>query len=278
MSLVTTWRDVAQALAGPFDTEPIKRIPLTLPYGGTNGQRHFHPDCPPLQPNREPVPNPQYTHTTVGQLAKDVTPSRWHHCAQPLDTWLGHDVLLEVALLNQAHTVTEPLRTCLDSSARRGRDMVPLDNTAYTQGHLDSTLAHVRAYTAEHPHRDHMTALEHQLTHYHDTWTRLLTNAERIHDQDPLAPIWAWQTDEGLPALTGSTRQVRWAERIRYRAAHDNTATRRMLENETSASAWIGMETNGDVSEHAWYAMADRAAERAARQRHTCQCYPHCTC
>jgi len=263
-----SWGVLGRALSGPYDLGALGKHPLALPYAGANGLRHFHPGCVPGGPTRSAyAPNPSITHTTLATLHADLIPSLVHRCSADVGLWLPAPLQTEAALFGDAAALTSSWRTAQQQSALHGRPIVPDDATVLTSGLLTQLAAAARAYVAAHPDRTHVGALADHLEQVVAIWSALVDRADEVADDDPHQVLLAWQANLRLPALTGSERQVRWAEKIRHElCASRGEAAMQVASRETSAGVWIGLyqQRPRDLLS-GWLDMRERATSRDRR-------------
>lgn len=251
---------IGDALHGPFDAAALAGLQLALPYAGANGMRHFHPGCPPLDQRKVACANPSWTRLALGELDQLVA-SRRHHCVQDIEAWLPEPVRAELALFADAHLLLAPWLAAVERSTRHGRPCLPRDNGALRSGLVAELIAAARQHASEHPDRGHVERLAARLVELHGAWSDLLARAHEVAAADPHSEVLRWQAARGLPALQGSHRQVRWAERIRFDVSGQPDA-QLLVGHETDARVWIGLHEQGTVEDQGWARMQMRIRER----------------
>jgi len=262
-----TWDLLNRALYGPYDLGALGAHPLALPYAGANGLRHFHPDCVPGG-KFQPAKTPSITHTTLGTLHADLVPSLVHGCSADVGLWLPVALQAEAAMFADAAVLTSSWRTAQTQSAAAGRPIVPDNPTALTSGLLADLAGAAASYAGAHPDRTHIGALAESLQEVVATWTELADRAGEVADDDPHQVLLTWAANLGLPALSGSERQVRWAEKIRHElCAGAGEAAMQVASRETSAGVWIGLyqQRPRDLLS-GWLDMRDRDRDRDTYQ------------
>lgn len=273
-----SWDVLTSGLASPHAGPDLLNTPVTVAYSGKAGLVHFHAQCPPLLPSKTLNPNPTVLTLTLGDLPAAITPSRRHSCAEDFSLWVSARDQVELQLLSHTDAALGPLTEALASAKRHGRDLIPYDNAPLTSGVLDRLIAECTAHLLSYPDRAHMRALLGILTNAKAAWSDLLARRDEIEAADPLAPVLKWAREQQLPELSGSPKQVRWAQRIRYDAAKAGTASEVMLTSEGSSNVWIGLEQRGEVSTSGWLAMKHREDERLAWQRQCRRAFCDCAC
>ena len=260
---------VIRALASGYDLGPLGAHPLNLPYGGVNGARHFHPGCGPTDSRHRALANPSITHTTLATLHADLPhAAQWHRCAQDLDAWLPPELTYELSMLADAAILTADWRSAQDNSAARGRPIFPASTGPLTSGLLGELTDAAATYFGAHGDRTHIGALATTLATTAAHWGELDDRRQEVQDDDPHQVILAWGRKLGLPALVGTERQVRWAEKIRHDlcAAGDGQSGQ-VAARETAAGAWIGLyHQQGADLFTSWLDMRDRAARHARHE------------
>jgi len=260
------YNTVIRALASGYDLGPLGAHPLSLPYGGVNGARHFHPGCGPTDARHRALANPNITHTTLATLHADLPhASQWHRCAQDLNAWLPPELVGELSMLADAATLTADWRAAQDKSAARGRPIFPGSTEPLTSGLLTELADAATTYFDAHLDRTHIGALATTLATTAAHWGELNERHQEVQDDDPHQSVLAWAATLGLPALAGTMRQIRWAETIRHDlCAGGDGQSGQVAARETAAAAWIGLhhEHPADLFT-AWLDMRDRAMRRA---------------
>jgi len=265
-----TWGVLNRALTGPYELGSLGEHPLALPYAGANGLRHFHPSCVPGGPTRSAYsPSPKITHTTLAALHADLVPSLLHQCSREVNLWLPAPLQAEAGMLGDAAVLTCGWRGAQQQSALHGRPIMPEDATPLTSGLLTQLASAARTYVDAHPDRAHIGALADDLEQVVATWSALADRAGEVAADDPHQATLAWASEHRLPDLSGSERQVRWAEKIRYELCADQgAAAMQVAARETSAGVWIGLHQQRprDLLS-GWLDMRDRDTSRASRDQ-----------
>ena len=278
MTTLISWGTIAAGLRAPYPHPELDDTTVPVAYTGHTGAVHFHAGCSPLLPGRKVNPHPTTRNVRLADLPTEIRPARRHTCADDFHLWLSPRDQDQLRLLAEASRALDPLAQALDSATRHGRELIPYDNTPFTSGALTALIADTKAHLIAYPVRAEMHALRERLEQAQSTWEDLLARREAIEATDPLAHILTWAHNEQLPDLRGTPKQVRWAQRIRYDAAQAGTVDHVILQTETSANVWIGLEMREEVTTTAWYALKQREDERHAwqQQRPLSSCYCNC--
>lgn len=235
-----TLEKVRYALDGHRRTGDLADTPAQFTVAGTVGRglHHWGPDCGPTGAGAR---NPWTKTVPVGRAARFPSgEGRLCACAQTVD-WIPADARTELAILADARALTRPWRSAEYSTARRGYTVAPYDHWPVTSGALADLADDAATYAEAHPEREHMVACATTLERTLARWTAMCGRLDDIADADPHTAVLRWQAARRLPTLTGSPKQVRWAEQIRYDRAHDDEADwfADAVEEETDAVFWI---------------------------------------
>jgi len=255
------------ALNGPYDLGALGDFPLNLPYGGVNGARHFHPGCPATVNGHTPVASPGITHTTLARMYDDLpSANQLHSCSEDVDLWLPQDPRAEAALFADAELLTRGWREAQDRSELHGRPIYPERNhlVALTSGLLTDLAATAHKYSTDHPARTHVAELAVELDTVAANWAELEDRRVEVDNDDPHKKTQDWAHEHKLPPLSGSEKQVRWAEKIRYEmCAGDDELTGEIAAVEEDCGVWIGLsKSSSDDLVATWEDMRDRPRHR----------------
>lgn len=270
------WHSISAALTGYFAVGDLGQLAVPVRFAGKNGVRHFHAGCGPEPTHWDPggtITEETYTLTQlVGGGPGALIPSRRHGCADEFAEWLPADARTELAALADARLLTRPWRSAAYSTARRGYQVMPYESTPMTSGLLERLAGDVERYARAYPARAHMGSLAGELQKVLTGWRELLAQRDEVVAADPHTPVLTWQQQLGLPMLSGSPRQVRWAERIRFDLYHGGAGAgpdvlRQLFVRESAAGVWIALDQQGtgDLLGD-WLDLRERAAEVAARR------------
>ena len=219
-------------------------------------------------PRTGSTPTPPHPRTPEAARGPEV--ARWRDACYAI----GPDALTlgaqsdeaESDLTTDADTLARGWREAQEQSKLHGRPIFPAAGyrVVLTSGLLAELAEAARKYATAHPDRTRIGDLAGELDRAVANWTELEDRREEVDNDDPHKKTQDWASEHGLPRLSGSEKQVRWAEKIRYEmCAGNDELTSEIAAVEGDCGVWIGLsKAPADDLVAAWGDMRSRPRHR----------------